>query len=334
MKRKPRGPVLSMGKADDLRYSRVPFPQVRAILVIRTGGLGDFILILPCIEVLRRRWPESPIEILGHASIAAIAVNSFQASRVTSIDRSLFARLFQSTARLDPQVSEYLSHFDLVVSFLPDQDGSIRRNLARAVPNVLVIPPPQPGSHASMQFLRNLPFANAEDSVLRPTVYVEHADRDRGEAILRAAGVGGPPRVVIHPGSGSERKNWPAECFGNVARRLSEAGTQVVFLEGEADTRQVAGTLRAFRGRAPVISGLTVKEAAGLLSNCQLLIGNDSGISHLAAAVGVPLIALFGPSDPEVWRPLGSNVEVMRFSDADPERVAKRALDLLSPPNH
>ncbi len=179
-------------------------------------------------------------------------MNSFQANRVTSIDRSLFARLFQSTARLDAQLSEYLSHFDLVVSFLPDQDGTIRRNLARAVPNVRRHSP-SPARISRIDAVSEEPpvrECRATACSGRPFTWSRQTGIEERQ-ILRAAGVGGPPRVVIHPGSGSERKNWPAECFGDVARRLSEAGTQVVFLEGEADTRQVAGTLRALpRSRA------------------------------------------------------------------------------------
>lgn len=104
---------------------------------------------------------------------------------------------------------------------------------------------------------------------------------------------------------------------------------QVLFLEGEADSEQCNRTLASFQRAAPVISGLPVREVAGALSRCQLLIGNDSGISHLAAAVGLPVIALFGPTDPEVWRPLGPNVEIMRFSETDADRVAGRALEMI-----
>lgn len=330
MKRSPDGPVLSSHEPDDSPHSKLASPaEVRAMLVIRAGGLGDLILTLPCLEALRRRWPGAFVEILGHPSIASIALNRFQADRVTSIDRSLFARLFQTASRLDAQLNEYLSQFDLVVSFLPDSDGTMQRNLTSAVRNVVIIPPPRPGSHASLQFLQSLGFTDPNSDSVRPTVYLEQRHRDRGEEVLLAAGVGFPPRIVIHPGSGSERKNWPAECFGDVARRLSEARTHVVFLEGEADGSQTGRAVAASGGRPPVISRLSVKEAAGVLSVCQLLLGNDSGISHLAAAVGIPVISIFGPTDPEMWRPLGARVDVIRFSEADPRLVATRALEVV-----
>jgi ADP-heptose:LPS heptosyltransferase len=301
---------------------------IRKSLVIRSGGLGDFILILPCLEAIRRRWPGSSLEILGRPSIAALALNRFQADALSSIDRSIYAGLFRP-GPVDPELRDYLSRFDLVVSFLPDPESTIRRNVATVAPNVFNVRLPRPGSHACRQFLQSLPFVDPTMTTPRPTVHLEQKDRDRGDSILAVAGAGGPPRVVIHPGSGSPQKNWPAECFAQVAQRLARAGIPVVFLEGEADHAQCHRTLEAFGRNTPLIAGLSIREVAGMLSRSQLLIGNDSGISHLAAAVGLPVIALFGPSDPEVWRPLGANVEVIRFSEADPERVAARAMEMI-----
>ncbi len=328
MKRKPRGPVVSAPKSHEPGDPGRNLAGVRKSLVIRTGGLGDFILTLPCLEAIRRHWPGSSLEILGRPSIAAIALNRFQADAITSIDRGIFAGLFRS-GPMDPELRNYLSRFDLVISFLPDPDGAIRQRVATVVPNVFTVPPPRPGSHACGQFLRSLPFADPTIGTPRPTVYLERQDLARGESLLEGAGVGSRPRVVIHPGSGSPHKNWPAECFAQVAQRLAGAGVQIVFLEGESDNEPCCRALAAVEGNAPLIAGLPVREVAGALARCQLLIGNDSGISHLAAAVGLPVIALFGPSDPDVWRPMGANVELVRFSEADPARVAGRALEMV-----
>jgi len=328
MKRKPHGPVVSAPDPHEPGHPGSPFAGIRKSLVIRTGGLGDFILALPCLEAIRRRWPGSSLEILGRPSIAAIALNPFQADAVTSIDRSVWAGLFRPGA-MDPELQDYFSRFDLVVSFLPDPDDTLRQKIATVVPNVFNIGPPRPGSHACRQFLESLPFADPAIEVVQPAVYLKRQDLDRGERLLEEAGVGATPRVVVHPGSGSPQKNWPAECFAQTAEMLAKAGVEIVFLEGEADHDQCCRAVSSFGKDAHLIAGASVREVAYALARCQLLIGNDSGISHLAAAVGLPVIALFGPSDPDVWRPLGADVDVMRFSEADPERVFGRAMEMI-----
>src|SRR4051812_42746141 len=108
--------------------------------------------------------------------------------------------------------------------------------------------------------------------------------------------------AVIHPFSGSPRKNWPLEKFRAIAARL-ERSMPVHWCAGAEDPL-VPGAVR--------IDDLY--DLACWLARARLYIGNDSGITHLAAAVGTPVLALFGPTDPAVWAPRGANVRVARFS--------------------
>lgn len=108
--------------------------------------------------------------------------------------------------------------------------------------------------------------------------------------------------AVIHPFSGSARKNWPLERFRAVAARL-ERVMPVKWCAGEEDP-PLPGAVR--------IDDLY--ELACWLASARMYIGNDSGVTHLAAAVGTPVLALFGPTDPEVWAPRGNNVRVGRWA--------------------
>jgi ADP-heptose:LPS heptosyltransferase len=110
----------------------------------------------------------------------------------------------------------------------------------------------------------------------------------------------GSSRVILHPGSGSPAKVWP--YFGELAARLGDA--TVVIGPCEA----------AFRTRGPRLDRLPLAELAEQLRDCRLFIGNDSGITHIAAYWGAPTVALFGPTDPRVWGPVGRRVRILQGS--------------------
>jgi ADP-heptose:LPS heptosyltransferase len=120
------------------------------------------------------------------------------------------------------------------------------------------------------------------------------------------------PFVVIHPGAGDQAKCWPLERFAAVASALREAGTPAVFVLGPIELERWGdAVVRPLCGRFPVVSGPELPALAGLLSAAARYLGNDSGSSHLAAAVGTPTVALFGPTDPRHFRPLGRCVRVV-----------------------
>ena len=117
--------------------------------------------------------------------------------------------------------------------------------------------------------------------------------------------------VAFHPGSGSGIKNWPHKRFEELADLLLKKGLDCVWISGPAE--------KAFQtpktGKA--IHNASLPALVHVLSRCSLYIGNDSGISHLAAACGAPSVVLFGPSDPAVWKPLGKNVSIV-FKNQSP----------------
>ena len=126
------------------------------------------------------------------------------------------------------------------------------------------------------------------------------------------------PYSVIHPGSGGQHKIWPADRFAEVGNRLGEWGP-VVITSGPADEGIIA-RLKPLLPDARFVDPLPLPDLAGLFASARLYIGNDSGPTHLAAAVGTPSIAIFGPTDPRTWQPRGARVEVLTApSDIPPE---------------
>jgi ADP-heptose:LPS heptosyltransferase len=162
------------------------------------------------------------------------------------------------------------------------------------------------------------------------------AARASADAWLGDRGIGPGEAVVLQPGAGSASKVWPG--FAAMARRIREAGSPVVALAGPADGPAVEALMAAgVLTEECVARDWPLVEIAGLLSLARAAVGNDSGPSHLAAAIGCPTVAVFGPTDPRVWAPVGPRVETLggpageaRWPDVDHVASALRAL-LASP---
>jgi ADP-heptose:LPS heptosyltransferase len=147
------------------------------------------------------------------------------------------------------------------------------------------------------------------------------------------------PLIAVHPGSGSKAKNWPLENYVSLVQRLYQScrGTALV-VEGPAERNMIDNMSEALDGITFIaLQSLALPLLAAILSQCSLFIGNDSGITHLAAALGVPTIALFGPTDPYIWGPRGKKVFIAReviedgsgWKWASTDTVLKAALDFL-----
>ena len=126
--------------------------------------------------------------------------------------------------------------------------------------------------------------------------------------------------VLVHPGSGSPRKNWPAERFAAVVAGLLARGVATRLVVGEADTSAARAVERQVGRPLPRIEHPDLEDLAARLAGCRAYLGNDSGVSHLAGLAGARSVVLFGPTPAAVWRPLGPRVHVMSFS-ADPAEV-------------
>jgi len=118
--------------------------------------------------------------------------------------------------------------------------------------------------------------------------------------------------ILIHPGSGSPAKNWPAERFADVVRGLGDAPLRLVV--GEADAGAADAVDAALGRRLPRLVQPSLTELAGRLAGCRAYLGNDSGVSHLAGLCGTRTVALFGPTPATVWHPLGPRVTVVPFN--------------------
>ncbi len=288
------------------------------LLVLRGGALGDFIATLPALRALRARWPDAYIELIGYPHIARLALEGSLVDKVDSLDRAGIAKFFALTPSFTAAQVSYIRSFDLVLCYLHDPDGSVLNNLQLAGAKQVIYGSPivEEGSHAVDHLLKPLETLAIYESGVAPKLRLDPDQRAWGADLLKTRGVTGRA-YMIHPGSGSARKNWPVDHFEALADRLrAERGAAPLFLLGEAE-----GALGERLRRYTVFTDLSLLQAAALISACHAYIGNDSGITHMAAALGLPVTALFGPSLPEQWGPRGERVRIVTADSSDITRI-------------
>lgn len=287
---------------------------MKRILVIRGGAIGDFILTLPALRALRENFPDAHLEILGYKHIVSLAENRFYANGVRSIEYGPLSSFFSKTAELADDLADYFAGFDLIVSYLYDPDGHFEMNLRRCgVENLLRGPYKiDRAEHAAVQLARPLAELGISTNEFAAKVFPSAQDRQFARAFLKDVA---RPIVAIHPGSGSERKNWPPQNWiqlGNDLLASGNFGGSLLVVFGEADQAQVARLQSLWTSaRVALAENLPLPHLAAVLEQA-IFIGHDSGISHLAAAAEANCILLFGPSDPQTWAPQNQNVRLIR----------------------
>jgi len=288
------------------------------ILVIRGGAIGDFILTLPAIRLIRENFPDCHLEILGYRHIAALAEGRFYADATRSIEYGPMAAFFNPRAELDPELSAYFGSFQQVISYIFDPDQLFEGGLRRAGVKNLIAGSPKltDDTHAAKQLARPLEKLALWLEDPAATIFPSAADLAAADARLKKVE---KPWIALHPGSGGERKNWPLENWRRLyaALRKSHSSAHFFIVGGESDSTQL-GDFRAFAGdRTVFLESLPLPELGAILSRCSLFLGHDSGISHLAAAAGAPCLLLFGPTDPDVWAPANPAVSILRAPGGD-----------------
>jgi heptosyltransferase-3 len=285
--------------------------------MIRGGAIGDFILTLPALKALRDSRPSAHIEILGYTHIAVLAENRFYAQAVRSIEYGPLSRFFAAGSELPVELANYFASFDLVISYLYDPDKVFGENMRRcAVKDVRCGPGKivQGAGHAVSQLARPINELGIEVLTLGARIFPSTDDREFARDFL---GTLPRPILAIHPGSGSEQKNWPLENWIGLFTRNGEFSVSgkccsLVIVSGEADDARIGQLGRDWKQRnVRFAKSLPLPRLAAVLERC-VFIGHDSGISHLAAAAGADCILLFGPTDPDVWAPKNKNVQVLK----------------------
>jgi ADP-heptose:LPS heptosyltransferase len=284
-------------------------------LVIHPGAVGDVLLGLPALAHLATLVPGIHRLLAAGPNPAALLRGTPYAEATTRLDDLGLHRLFVA----DPAegLPDELAPFDGVVSWLGAGDPTYRARLAawargrrpaphpdRRVVVARATPPPGSGRHASRHLVETLAPLGPVPTTLPPArLPIPEAERAWAAAWLGARGLGRGQVILVHPGAGSPSKVWPGHRA--LVRALVAAGMPVVLSAGPAEPAAASDGDHAGLDVARVARDLTLLRLAALLEAAGAFVGNDSGPSHLAAAVGCPAVVLFGPTDPALWAPGG-----------------------------
>ncbi len=305
------------------------------ILVRATNWVGDAVMSVPALEAFRACWRDAEIAILAAGHVAGLYRGQRFADRIIVMDGGALRGRTLAVERLAAGLRS--ERFDLGI-LLPNSFASAwlawragiaeRVGYARRVRSWLLtrpIVPPAAGeapAHESYYYLelaRRAGWLERLPEVSKACLSVSSESRKRArETLARAVGEGNGmrgPRIALAPGAANSRaKCWPAERYAELADRLVAEFDAAVVLFGTASEREVARRIRTLMRHRPIdLAGqTTIEELPALLAVCDLFVGNDSGAAHVAAAVGVPAIVIFGPTDPERTRPLGPHAVVLR----------------------
>jgi heptosyltransferase III len=288
----------------------------RNVLIFQPGALGDFVLSWPLGLALARLHPQSRIWFVAHASKAKLAerVLGLESSDIESGWHKLF-----SGEALPPACQKLLDGAHSIYWF------GAAPNLSKAAPAALVVPLIYPPAVESNQSVAENLAAQVEQRHPPAALAMRQILSSISKKGIGAARSGGE-EIVIHPGSGAAAKCWTADGFLELIDRLKNDGRSVRILLGEVERdRMDPATLDRFRSAASTMEPEDYLDLHRILAEAKAFVGNDSGPAHLAGIIGVPTLAIFGPTSPAMWHPLGPMVRTLR--SASPENMATLGVD-------
>jgi heptosyltransferase-2 len=291
---------------------------MKRLVILSPNWLGDAVMALPAIADVRRGAPDSSITIAARSAIAplfslvpgideTVVLPAPSVRDVTGwhgIGDELAARDFDAALLLPNSMQSALR---VSRARIPERWGYRTdwrgRLLTRAIP-------PMRGLHQVSSYQHLVDALGFSNGPSEPRVSVPHASHRAASDLLMADGWDGrSPLVALAPGAAyGGAKRWPPEYFGELAGALSRYDVSCVLVGSAADASAAAAVVRASEGaRLHNLVGCTdLPVLAGVLTNCRTLVTNDSGAMHLAAAAGVSVTAVFGPTDDTATHPLGA----------------------------
>lgn len=298
------------------------------IAFVRSGALGDHILLLPTIRLLQEHNPDASMRVIGSTWARRIQPLTSPEWDFAPYDSVAMTQLFTDDCRSLPPM---LADTDAIIVYTSNPEGpmvSNIRHLHRGPVLTHRLSPP-PHRHAAAHLataitgdppdIDDLPFPRLQASA----EIVRSVSKRIKEPIAT-----GKPLVLFHPGSGSREKCWPPHRYAELAESLHAQDINMIGLRGPADREQCRRVTHQYPSLEFFVNA-DIEQVAGLLSAVSVCVTNDSGIGHLSAALGTPTVSIFGPTSPEQWRPLGPKTRVLQETETGEWPSPQRVSDVL-----
>ena len=302
------------------------------ILVRAPNWVGDAVMAIPALEAIRRAHAAAEIAILAPPTVADLYRDQPFANTIMEYDKSGRHRGWRGREKLVGELRR--ERFDLAILLqnafegawlawragIPERAGYVRDGRGFLLTKPIRVPRegeiPRHESHYYLELIRRAGWLESRGEIGPIRLRVPLSAREAAEAsLLRAGAREGVWRCAIAPGASyGAAKCWPPERFASLADRLiSECGADVI-LFGTPNEKEMAARICSAMKSPPIslVGQTSMRDLAALFSSCSIFIGNDSGAMHVAAASGLPVIGIFGSTDPEGTAPVTSQFTLIR----------------------
>ena len=279
----------------------------KKLLIYHQGALGDFVLTFPALTRLKKRF--APLDAVCKPQLGELTQSLGLIDSWFSQDGARFATLFSNTP--DPDLKALLNSYDEIIlfSFSKDLARSIKKIRNHPVHRIPPRPEPTENIHVALHLLKNLTTRGliGEENDLHA---VENFSPSLRQGVFNNSL--NSRKVYLHPGASSQKKMWNLKNFLQLDNLLGSDGYITEYIIGPADEFLTEALQTDDSHQKVVHMPEKILALADLLKTAGGFIGNDSGVSHLAAYLGLPTVTVFGPSDPVMWRPIGAKVAIVR----------------------
>lgn len=306
--------------------------MIERILVRGTNWVGDSVITVPALRELRRVFPEAQICLLVKPWVSGLFTDADFIDEVIVYDRERngvlktilelrrrgfdMALLFQNA--FEAAVLAYGARIPIRVGFPTQHRGILLTHPLNLTKEILSLHQVNYYLYIVSQMEEQLTGTSRVDFA-HPDCYLPVREQRRSQLLAKLPELGVDPDrpiIALNPGATNSRaKRWPAERFGALADRLIEHGFEVVFIGAGNELEITMAAVSSMQRRASILTGKTsLAESIAFLSLCKLLISNDTGPAYLSAAMNIPTLTIFGPTDERMIHPLGARSVLLRHN--------------------
>lgn len=285
------------------------------IVAIRTVSyIGDALFVFPTLAVLRAKYPQAHLTLISHQPVLSLALTWGLADEVFDCQEERWKAISAPVGIYRDDVRAVFKDADCAIYWDIDIRGKVTLNLSEVGVKHIFVAPEEPVDIGDMHIADFMPKAVGLQNLGIEHVLADYVpprwDSGNGFCFFR-------PPIAIHPGSTDAKRRWPPRSFAEVINALLRLRYPVLLLAGPSDAEVLKEVQKHIEprlqpGMLTTLENAPLLKVAAQLQQSRFFLGNDSGIGHLAGLLGVPMLGIFGPTDPVHKRPAGPYVETIQ----------------------